>query len=133
MCLTAGIAAGAWKYAERTRVIEGTWLYLIESSDFFEKRLPGHECNLYDYHASWLNFGPAQVYPGYSYKKSFPSSGTYRSSLGEWRLEAFEVRFNGRKRFKPLGTGHMGGWMSEFEVDRMLSVKPIGGLNCNVD
>jgi hypothetical protein len=105
---------------------------MFESSEFFEKRLPGHECDLHRYYSGWLNYGPKKVYPSYSYKRPFPSSGTYRSPQGEWRLEAFEVRFEGRKRLAPLGTGHLSRWASEYEVDRMLSVKPIRGLKCYV-
>ena len=80
-------AVGAWKYAERTRVIEGTWLYMFEGSDFFEQRLPGHECDLYANHASWSNYSPSKVYTNYAYKRLFPSSGKYRSPHGEWKLE----------------------------------------------
>ena len=132
--MTAVLVAGAWRWAERTRIIEGTWLYQFESSDFFERELPGHECELYRYHASWLRYDPTKVYPTYTYKKSFPSSGTYRNPQGEWRLEAFAVRFEGRKRLTPLGMGGggMGGWSSEYEIDRMLSITPVGGLNCYV-
>lgn len=132
VCLTAVLAAGFWNYAERPRIIEGTWLYQFEGSEFFEKRFQGHECDLYRYHAGWLNYEPERIYPGYNYKRLFPSSGTYRSPQGEWRLEAFEVRFEGRKRFAPSGTGHLNGWFSEYEVQRMISVKPISGLNCYV-
>lgn len=131
-CLTAVVAAGAWQYAERTRVIEGTWLYLFEGSEFFEKRLPGKECDLYRDQGGWLQYNPEKVYRSYSYKRTFPSSGTYRSRDGEWRLEAFEVRFKGRKRLAPLGTGQSGSLMSRYEVERMLSIKPIPGLVCDV-
>lgn len=128
--LVAVLTAGAWRYAERPRIIEGTWLYMFEGSEFFEKRLPGHECDLHRYSGGWLNYGPRKIYPDYSVKRLFPSSGTYRSPNGEWRLEAFEVRFEGRKRLAPLGTGHLNSWMSEYEVERMLSVKAISGLHC---
>lgn len=130
--LTVVAAVGAWQYVERTRVIEGTWLYMFEGSDFFEKRLPGKECDLYQYQAGWLNYDLKKVYPNYSYKRSFPSSGTYRSEGGAWRLEAFKVRFLGSKRLAPLGAGHLGSWWSEYEVDKMLSVTPVAGLNCYV-
>ena len=113
-------------------MIEGTWLYIFEGSEFFEKRLPGKECDLYRNHGGWLHYDPRKIYQSYSYKRPFPSSGTYRSQHGEWRLEAFEVRFKGRKRLAPLGAGHGGLWMSEYEVDRMLSIKPISGLVCDV-
>jgi hypothetical protein len=132
LCLAAALAVGAWQYAERLRVIEGTWLYMFEGSEFFEKRLAGHECDLYRDRAAWLHYDLKRVYPEYSYKRPFPSSGTYRSPHGEWRLEAFEIRFEGRRRFAPLGAGHLGGWTSEYDVERMLSVKPIAGLKCHV-
>ena len=129
--MTAVVAAGAWQYAERTRVIEGTWLYMFEGSEFFEKRLPGKECDLFRNRGGWLHYGPEKIYQGYSYKRPFPSSGTYRSQDDEWRLEAFELRFKGRKRLAPLGTGHLGRSTSEYEVDTMLSIKPISGLVCD--
>lgn len=132
VCLAAVLGAGAWKYAERPRIIEGTWLYMFEGSEFFERRIPGHECNLYRYHAAWLNYDIRKVYQNYSYKRQFPSSGAYRSVHGAWRLEAFEVRFEGRKRLAPLGAGHLRSWASEYDVERMLSVRPIRGLNCDV-
>lgn len=134
VCIVAVVSAAAWRWSERTRVIEGTWLYLYEGSDFFEKQSPGHECDLYRYSPGWLSYDPTKVYPTYTYKKSFPSSGTYRRPNGEWRLEGFVIRFEGRKRLMPFGTGGagLGGWSSEYEVDRMLSIKPVGGLNCNV-
>lgn len=130
--LTVLIAMGAWRYAERTRVIDGTWLWMFEGSEFVEKRLPGRECELYDHSAGWLNYKITKVYPEYSYNRQLPSSGRYSSSYGQWNLDAFEVRFVGRKRLAPLGTGHLGGWASEYEVDQMLSIKPIGGLDCYV-
>ena len=130
--LTAVIAVGAWHYTERTRVIDGTWMWMFEGSDFFENRQPGRECELYQHHAGWLEYDIRKIYPDYSYKVQFPSSGSYRNSYSEWRLEAFEVRFVGHKRLAPLGAGHMRSWAWEYVVDRMLSVKPIGGLKCHV-
>ena len=106
---------------------------MFEGSEFHEKRFPGHECDLYHYYGGWLHYDITKVYPGYSYKQQYPSSGTYRSAHGEWRLEAFELRFRGRKRLAPLGAGHLSGWSSEYEVTEILSVKPIRGLNCHVD
>lgn len=131
--LVAVVAVGAWQYAERTRVIEGTWLYMFEGSDFFEQSLVGQKCELYDDARGWLNYGIRQVYPSYdAEERSFPSTGIYRSEHGQWRMEAFEVRFKGRKRFTPWGSGHMGMSKSEYDVDRMLSVRPIPGLNCYI-
>ena len=73
------------------------------------------------------------IYPDYTYKKLWPSSGTYDSrENGPYRVEAFEVKFSGRRRFSFFDAGHMGGWWSEYEVDKMLSAKPIPNLHCMV-
>ncbi len=120
-------------YQQRTRTIEGTWLWQFEGSDFFEAQLPGRECQLYNTEPSWLNFNPAQVYPSYTYKRGWPSSGIYNSrSSGPYRIEAFELKFRGRMRRSLFGTGHMGQWKSEYDVGEMLSVRPIANLFCNV-
>ncbi|WP_313102964.1 hypothetical protein [Brevundimonas sp.] len=133
--LATAVAVGAWRYAERTRVIEGTWLYMFEGSEFFEQRLPGRECDLYRNRdsAGWLNYGLAEAVPAARHEHPLPSTGTYRSRDGVWPLDAFEVRFVGRKRLTPFGGGHLGLWQSEYEVDQMLSVKSIPGLICEVD
>jgi hypothetical protein len=132
VALTAVVAAGAWQYAERTRVIEGTWVFMFEGSEFFEHRLPGQECEFYRNQAGWLDYHPQAIDPSFDYERSRSSSGTYRSQNGEWPMNAFEVRFEGRRHLAPWGAGHMGLSKSEYTVDRMLSVKPIPGLNCSV-
>ena len=105
---------------------------MFEGSDFFEVRVPGRECELYQLTSSWLNSDPTAIYPDYTYTRLWPSSGTYDSrENGTYRIEAFEVKFRGRKRFSLFG-GHMGGWWSEYEVDEMLSAKPIPNLYCKV-
>lgn len=138
--LVGGVAAAAgwlaWQYAERTRIIEGTWLYMFEGSEFFEQRLPGQECDLYSdrSRAGWLHAHPRLIDPGFDAEHPRPSSGTYRSSYGgEWPVNAFELRFEGRRRLRPWGAGHMGLWRSEYEVDRILSATPIPGLDCYVE
>lgn len=133
MIMSAAAAVGAWRYAERTRVIEGTWLYMFEGSDFFEQRLPGRECDLYSRgRAGWLEYSLSEADPRYKYEHPLPTTGTYRSKNGAWPMDAFEVRFEGRRRWTPLGGGHLGLWKSEYEVHRMLSVTPIPNLNCDV-
>ncbi|MET4682431.1 hypothetical protein [Brevundimonas faecalis] len=135
LSLAAAIAVGAWRYVERPRVIEGVWLHMFEGSDFFERRSPGRECELYrdSERAGWLDYSLAAVDPRYGREHPLPSTGTYRSKHGVWPLDAFEVRFEGRKRLTPWGGGHMGLWKSEYEVNRMLFVKPIPALTCDVD
>lgn len=131
--VAAVMAAGAWHEIHRTRVIEGTWLYMFEGSSFFEQRLPDQECELNRHDASWLNYGIRQVYLRYGdERRSYPSAGTFRSQYGEWPMEAFEVRFEGRRNLMPWGGGHLGTSKSEYDVERMLSVKPIPGLTCTV-
>ena len=129
----AALLVGLVLFQQRVRTIEGTWLWQFEGSDFFEKRSPSRECALYLDEPSWLNYNPEQVYSNYTYKIEWPSSGIYDSQLyGQFRIEAFEVKFRGRKRFSLLGTGHLGGWNSEYEVEEILSLKPISKLHCNV-
>lgn len=131
--LLGSILAGARHYEQRTRVIEGTWLWQFEGSDFFEKRLVGRECQLYLEEPSWLDYQPSQIYPSYTYQRVWPSSGTYDSkSYGTYRIEAFEVKFRGRKVLSLFGTGHLGGWNSSYEVDEMIEIRPIPNLDCNV-
>lgn len=133
VCAAAAVAAGAWTYAERTRVIEGTWLYMFEGSDLFEEKMPGRECDLYSQgRAGWLEYSLSQADPRYDQEYPHPNTGTYRSQYGEWPLDAFEVRFEGRRRLKLFGGGHLGLWTSEYEVHRMVSIKPIPRLHCDV-
>lgn len=133
--LVTAMTIGGWRYAERTRVIEGTWLYMFEGSSFFEQQQPGHECDLYRDHGlgGWLNYELAAVDPRYRSEHPLPNTGLYRSRDGAWPLDAFEVRFIGRKRLMPWGGGHLGLWKSEYDVDQMLSVKAISGLSCEID
>jgi hypothetical protein len=131
--VAAVMAAGAWHEVQRTRVIEGAWLYMFEGSNFFEQRLAGQECELSRDDESWLNYDIRQVYPRYGdERRSYPSTGTYRTHYGEWPMEAFEVRFEGRRNLTPWGSGHLGMSKSEYDVERMLSVKPIPDLTCTV-
>jgi len=106
---------------------------MFEGSDFFEKLAPGHECELYEQDPSWLEYTPTEIYSDYTYKRIWPSSGTYDSRrYGQYRIEAFEVKFRGRKRFSLFETGHLGGWWSEFDVDEMIAVRPVPNLHCQV-
>lgn len=132
--VAAVVAAGSWQYAERTRVIEGTWLHMFEGSDFFEEQRPGRECDLYRSKArrGWLEYSLEAANPRYKIEHPLPNTGTYSSQYGEWPLDAFAVRFEGRRRLKPLGGGHLGLWQSEYEVHRMLTITPIPGLACDV-
>lgn len=132
--LAAVVAVGTWRYAERSRVIEGTWLYVFEGSEFFEQKFIGQNCRFSHDEAGWLNYDIRQIYPNDDdYERSFPNVGTYHSGGGQWPMGAFEVRFEGRKRFTPWGGGHLSMWKSEYDVDRVLSAKPIPRVNCYVD
>ena len=131
MLLILAAFGGALAFAQRSRTIEGTWLFQAEGSEFFEGRTPQKVCELYSQKSSWLNYDISRVYPGWRYDRKFPSSGwvTYRGG-SPYRIEAFSVRFEGRYRLTPLSGGHLGSWNSEYDVHRMLSFSPIGGLDC---
>ena len=119
-------------FKERTRTVEGTWLYMFEGSEFFEGPKSADPCKLYAKRGAWLRYSPDKINKEYSYKNQYPSSGTYRSPDGEWRIEAFAVKFVGRQKYSLLGTGHFGLYDSLFEVDRMISATPISNLDCFV-
>ncbi len=121
-------------YHERERTIEGTWMWQFEGSQFFETPPGKDPCRLLADRGSWLNYDPYQIYGSYNYRKSYPSRGTWTSQFGTYPLEAFSVRFVGRRRVSILGLGfgHLGGWGSEYEVTRMLYAKPISNLDCRV-
>ena len=131
MLLLMIACAGALAFAQRSRTIEGTWLWQQEGSEFFEGRTPGQVCELYSRKSSWLNFDISRLYPDWRYDRKFPSSGwvAYRGG-SSYRIEAFSVRFEGRYRLTPLSGGHLGSYNSEYDVHRMLSFSPIGGLDC---
>ena len=133
-CLAATFSGyAALRFQERTRLVEGTWLWQFEGSDFFEERAPGRECELYTHVPSWLEYSPKAGYVDYTYKRDWPSSGIYDSRrYGPYRIEAFQIAFRGRKRFSLFGAGHLGGWKSDFVVDQMITVRPIPNLNCRV-
>ena len=122
---------GAVVFTQRSRTIEGTWLWQPEGSEFFEGQTPQEVCNLYSRKSSWLEYDITKVYPHWRHTGRYPSSGwvTYQN-LGPYRIEAFSVRFEGRFRLTPLSGGHLGSWNSEYDVHRMLSFSPIGGLDC---
>jgi hypothetical protein len=119
-------------FKERTRTVEGTWLYMFEGSEFFEGPKSTNPCKLYAKRGAWLNYRPDRVYQKYNYENRYPSSGRYRSPDGEWRVEAFSVKFVGRQKYSLMGTGHFRLWDSLFEVDRMISATPIANLDCFV-
>ena len=120
------------EYLERSRPIEGVWLWQFEGSMFYEGELPSKPCELLNTNGSWLSFSPADVLGDYDYRKRYPSSGEHLSQYGSSRLEAFSVRFVGHKRYEPLGTGHLGLWTTRFEVDRMIEAVPISDLRCEI-
>jgi hypothetical protein len=119
-------------FKERTRTIEGTWLYVFEGSNFFEGQTPAKPCGLFTRKGAWLEHRPDLVYQNYDYRKAYPSSGSYSSPNGQWHMEAFSVKFKGRQKFALFGTGHFGMWSSSFEIDEMLSIKPISNIRCYV-
>lgn len=118
---------------ERARVIEGTWIFAYEDSTLFEQALQGRTCEFRNSDGGWLEYHPRASFPDFDTAEPLPGQGTLRSNHGgEWVMAVFEVRFEGRRRFKPLGAGHMGMWKSEYEVERMLSIEAIPGLACTV-
>jgi hypothetical protein len=129
------VASGALMFVERTRTVEGTWLYMFEGSSFFEGQAPPSVCDLYSTYstnAAWLDLGPEVIYENYDENSVYPSTGVYRSIDGKWRLEAFSVKFKGRRKLSLIGAGHLGYWNSSYEVDNIIAAKPISDVNCLV-
>jgi hypothetical protein len=105
---------------------------MYEGSEFFEGSQVANYCKLYEKRGAWLDYRPDLIYKGYSQEIRYPSSGIYRTTYGKWRIEAFRVKFIGSQKYSILGTGHFGMSTSRFEVDRLLSAKPISNLDCFV-
>lgn len=109
-------------------MVQGVWLWQFESSMFYEVDQPKDACALLSSRGSWLIYDPKRIYGDYDYQKTYPSSGTHISQYGPHRIEAFSIKFEGRKSYSI--SAHLNGWLSEFEVDKMISAKPIAALRC---
>jgi hypothetical protein len=117
-------------YNERTRTMQGVWMYKHEGSEFFEGEFPKNPCDIYLSEPGWFDYPINSQLPNYDYRKNYRSSGIYRAHGGAWRSEAFAISFQGRKKLSLLGTGHFGLWNSRFEVDKIISAEPIPDLDC---
>lgn len=103
------------------REYDGIWLYEFEGSTFLEhakvvpkKRPPWHS-------APWLDYDPVKIDPKPEYNRDDSGQGCFP-------IHAFAIRFIGRR--DPNGGGHLGSWNSNIIVDRVLSAKPLGPLDC---
>jgi hypothetical protein len=69
------------------------------------------------------------------------NSGLFISKHGAWPVAAYSIKFIGHKNVSVAfglawvmgsGYGHMGGFGSEVEVDRVIAIKPIPDVICDV-
>lgn len=97
---------------------------------FYEGRTPADVCDLLRTRGAWLSYEPKDVLGEYDYRNEYPSSGEHISQYGSERIEAFSITFAGNKRYEIFGTGHLGGWSSEFQIERMIKAVPIPHLRC---
>lgn len=138
-------------FTERTRTIEGTWIDLFEGSTFFEGITLAEACGPSFEKAPWFNYSPNEKTPEgklvaknrhpYVSHKKYENSGIFISKNGTWPVTAYSMKFVGRKNVHQyfglswifgFGYGHLGGFGSEVEVDRVIAIKPIPHVICDV-
>ena len=68
-------------------------------------------------------------------------SGEFINEYGRYPVAAYHVKFVGRRKVSELlglgtlldfGYGHLGAFGSEFQVDRMTSIRLIPNVHCDV-
>lgn len=136
---------GAWvaiiMFVQRTRTVEGTWVDLFEGSSFFENQAISEACSLKFSDAPWFGYYPRENTKIGKLVKANRNSGQFISKYGPYPVAAYSVKFVGRRKvseflglapFLGIGYGHLGMAGSEFEVDRMVSIKPISNVHCDV-
>lgn len=137
ICIWAGTIA----FVQRTRTIEGTWVDLFEGSSFFESQTLSQACSPNFSKAPWFSFYPKEDTPTGRLVNANRGSGQFISENGPKPVAAYTVTFVGRRKvsellglapFLGIGYGHMGMDGSEFEVDRIVSIKPIADVYCDV-
>lgn len=118
--------------AQRTRTIEGTWIDLFEGSRFFEGQDVVAACRPGFWDASWFAFYPKPQTAEGKLIKANRNSGVFVSKYGPYPVAAYSVKFVGHHQILGMGFGHLGVSPSEYEVDRMLSIKPIASPTCDI-
>ena len=99
------------------------WIVAFESSTFIEG-ISEAPATRPDYEqTAWLNYDPSQIDPNGDYFG-------YDAELGCYRLNAFYIDFEGSKTTSFAGSGHLGLWGSEIEVERVIEARPIANPNC---
>lgn len=132
---------GTILYVQRTRMIEGTWIDLFEGSSFFENQTVADACGPHFDRAPWLAYYPSDATTEGRMVSANRKSGEFISEYGRYPVAAYHVKFVGRRKVSELlglgtllgfGYGHLGAFGSEFQVDRMTSIRLIPDLRCDV-
>ncbi|WP_395332776.1 hypothetical protein WBP06_05865 [Novosphingobium sp. BL-8H] len=122
-------------------MIEGTWIDLFEGSSFFENQTAADACGPHFHRAPWLAYYPSEATAEGVMVSANRQSGVFISEYGRYPVAAYHVKFVGRRKvseFLGLGTllgfgyGHLGAFGSEFQVERMMSIRPIPYVHCDV-
>jgi len=133
--------AGVILFQQRTRTIEGTWVDLFESSSFFENQTIQEACSPKFWSAPWFAYYPDENTKVGRMVRANRNAGSFMSEYGPYPVAAYSVRFVGRRRVSELlglapligvGYGHLSAHGSQFEVDRLISIKPIAKVRCDV-
>jgi len=132
------LVACAWVsticFVQRTRTVEGTWVDLFEGSSFFENKTITEACGPSFYNAAYFAYYPPRNTKAGALLSANQGAGKFISDVGIWPVSAYSVTFVGRRKvsellglapFLGIGYGHLSASGSEFEVDRVLSIKPI--------
>jgi hypothetical protein len=133
--ITAGAIAlllAALPFQQRTRIIEGTWVDLFETSKFFEGQDITSACNSEFRDAPWFAYYPDGDSADYKLLKANSNSGRFISKHGNWPFGAYKVKFEGHHQLWGFGFGHMGASPSEYVVDRVIFIEPIPSPICDI-
>ena len=110
---------------EGQREFSGVWLYEFEGSSFVEGATavptvrPDYETT------DWLEY--PSVPPG---ALRDIQAGLAAEGLECQPVQAFRVRFTGRRTRHPPGTGHLGLWRTKVTVERTLAIERLGPPFC---
>lgn len=125
LCLFLLSACTSPRADGQPREFAGVWLYEFEGSSFVEGATavpevrPDHETT------DWLEY--PSVPPGAARDMQ---AGLAAEGLECQPVQAFRVRFAGRRTQHPLGTGHLGLWRSKVTVERTLAFERLGPPFC---
>lgn len=128
------LATGSVMHAQRSRTIEGTWFDLFEGSTFFEGQGVEQACSENFRDGAWLEFRHDDRSIDHRVLDQFAASSQFVSEHGTWSMGVYSVKFVGRKKYSipGFGFGHLGSFGTEVEVDRMISMRPIAGVRCDI-